>query len=78
MKIYLEFLNKPARFQEVLRHDGWVLDANPNGPGYRATHPVIRDESDARLRFARLGLLTSPALRIEFEATRSAAAAGVE
>jgi hypothetical protein len=78
MKIYLEFLNKPSRSQEVLRHDGWVLHANPEGEGYRATHPVIRTETDARLRFARLGLLTSSDLRIEFQLTRTAASAGAK
>ena len=70
MNIQLEFLSKSLRSQRLLRQAGWVLIARPGARAncFAASHGAVLNENDARHNFARLGLLTSPTLRIEFQA----------
>ena len=68
MDVQLEFLSKSLSSQRLLRRAGWVLIARPGANCFAASHRTVHNENDARLDFARLGLLTSPTLRIEFQA----------
>jgi hypothetical protein len=65
MHIRLEFLDDAAPMEYALRRDGWRLCRA--GPGLvAASHRDVPDEARARERLDRLGLLTSPLLRVEF------------
>ncbi len=57
---------------EVLKKDGWQLESRSRDHVY-ARHPQVNDESSARSRLYRIGLLTSASLRIAFrrESARS-------
>jgi hypothetical protein len=65
MQIRIEFLGAAARLEEALRSDGWQLSGAGPG-GVIASHAEVPDEATARQRLDRLGLLTSPLLRVEF------------
>jgi hypothetical protein len=64
MRIHIELLRQPAAIRELLREEGWRLHKTANG--YSAEHPDATDESAIRQSLQELGLLTSPAVRIEF------------
>ena len=51
--------------QEALRLDGWELEREQND-GFTAHHPLVKDETAARIRLQELGLLTSASIQIEF------------
>ena len=68
MNIHLELLSKSLSSQRLLRRAGWVLIACPEAKCFTVSHSAVLNENDARHNFARLGLLTSPTLRIEFQA----------
>jgi hypothetical protein len=58
---------RPIR--EALQFDGWDTAAERRGV-LHATHADARRASQIRARLSRLGLLTSPSVRIEFLPTR--------
>ena len=66
MRVHFSFL----RFQDTLRGllitDGWKFEPDQDQT-HHAKHVLVRDESAARTRLDRLGLLTSAHLRIEFD-----------
>jgi hypothetical protein len=70
MNIYIEFVRSGGDLSRLLRRDGWLLDRHRHA--FSASHPEVPDETAARTRLYRLGILTSPAVRIEFskECTR--------
>ena len=68
MKLYLQVLRSNKEVLERLHHDGWELGStSPNSPWAR--HPSVASGAEARRRLHRLGLLISPAVRIEFPPT---------
>jgi hypothetical protein len=60
MRFNLTILRGNERIRTILAQDGWILARDLAG------HPQLSDERAARERLAQLGLLTSPAVRIEF------------
>jgi hypothetical protein len=69
--IRFHFLRDAATPLQALRGDGWRLQDEPGG-AVRGAHPDVANEAAARERLARLGLLTSGALRIRFDYSRRA------
>ena len=67
MRIHIELLRHPAAVRGLMREGGWRL--HKTASGYCAEHPDAADESATRRRLQELGLLTSPAVRIEFRPT---------
>jgi hypothetical protein len=65
MKLHIETLRNREGIRELLREHGWRLDKG-GGSSYSARHPAVSDQATARERLNALGLLTSPAVRIEF------------
>jgi hypothetical protein len=65
MRIRIECLSGTAGLRALLRAGGWRLEG-PAGDAFYASHPGAGDQPAARSRLHRLGLLTSPRLRIEF------------
>jgi hypothetical protein len=65
MHVHIHPLRPSPNLPTIFREDGWTLEAEQNGD-LRARHPQAPDESTARGRLFRLGLLTSCSLRIEF------------
>jgi hypothetical protein len=65
VNVRIVFLQSAGLLQEALRNDGWQLSDGPAGH-CDASHPEVRDQQAARSRLARLGLLTSARLRINF------------
>ncbi len=66
MHLYIQTLRRGEEIRERLRHDGWQLLAK-SGEQMLACHPSVMDEKEARRRLHVLGLLTSAALRVEFQ-----------
>ena len=66
MKVIIEVLRQGAKVGKLLREHGWTLDPQ-GGPHYAATHPRVTDQEKARISLNVLGLLTSPAVRINFD-----------
>jgi hypothetical protein len=66
MLIRIELLHDRENIRRLLQHDGWQIDRAGGEATYLAGHPTITDEASARSRLNESGLLTSPALRIEF------------
>jgi hypothetical protein len=64
MNVHIEFVRSGGDLSRLLRRDGWSLDHDHHA--FSASHPEVLDESAARNRLCRLGILTSPAVRIEF------------
>jgi hypothetical protein len=64
MNIRIELLRCDVDITGMLISDGWVVEGN------LACHPDAQDEKAVRIRLAGVGLLTSSALRIEFDRTR--------
>jgi hypothetical protein len=65
MRIYIQLLRQCETFRKALHKDGWMLESGSDDC-FLARHPQVNDEPAARSRLHRLGLLTSPSLRIEF------------
>ncbi len=65
MKVHIQTLRGRNSIRRLLLKHGWKLD-RPGGD-YFACHPAADDEEAARSRLDDLGLLTSPAVRIEFD-----------
>jgi hypothetical protein len=65
MKLHIEMLQNGQAIGEMLREHGWRLD-KAGASSYLAVHPDVVDQATARHRLHALGLLTSPALRINF------------
>jgi hypothetical protein len=65
MRVRIELLRRSEPVLAALRGDGWAVAFGEDG-AVSARHPRVPDESAARRRLHRLGLLTSGALRIEF------------
>jgi hypothetical protein len=66
MRVRIEILHDRESIRKLLQHDGWRIDQAGGEATYFARHPTITDEASARGRLNQSGLLTSPALRIEF------------
>jgi hypothetical protein len=66
MIVRIEMLHHREGIRRVLRHHGWRLDQAGSETIYSARHPTVTDQTTARDRLHAAGLLTSPALRIEF------------
>jgi hypothetical protein len=65
MRVHLRFLRRRELIQEALRVDGWQLERDRDD-GVTAQHPLVKDETAARIRLHELGLLTSASVYIEF------------
>jgi hypothetical protein len=66
MRLQIHFLRQSHALCRAFKDDGWHIDGDPATDAY-ATHPDARDEPALRNRLARLGMLTSRLVRIEFE-----------
>jgi hypothetical protein len=66
MRLHLRFLRQAGKLQAAFRNDGWELEREKDET-LQARHPEVTDESAARTRLYRLGLLTSSSLSIEFQ-----------
>lgn len=66
MRVHLQLLRDGTRLEETLQNDGWRLES-AYSEILSVQHPMVKDEAGARQRLHRLGLLTSPYLRIDFE-----------
>jgi hypothetical protein len=66
MHVRIEILHDRENIRKLLQHHGWQIDRASREATYWARHPTIIDEASARHRLNESGLLTSPALRIEF------------
>ena len=71
MRLRLRFLRRRELIQESLRADGWQLVRQGDNQ-VTAEHPLVKDETTARIRLQDLGLLTSAALYIEFIRSQNA------
>jgi hypothetical protein len=69
MMVRFESLRGVTGVHGLLRADGWKLEG-PAGDTFYASHPCAGDQTAARSRLHRLGLLTSSRLRIEFGPTQ--------
>ncbi len=65
MNVHFEVVHRSLNLQRLLRHDGWVIRQKV-GDALSASHPEVLDQAAARYRLQHLGILTSPAVRIEF------------
>jgi hypothetical protein len=72
MAVHIRVLTRSYCVCQVLRDDGWEVEKDDAGT-LTADHPEVPDQRAARSRLCRLGLLTSPRLRIEFEPKRLSA-----
>jgi hypothetical protein len=66
MKVYIQLLRPSKTLLKSLEADGWRLEAAHEG-AVHAGHPHLHNEAGARARLHELGLLTSSAVRIEFQ-----------
>ncbi len=65
MDIHFQTQGTARDVRQLLRRGGWRLDGG--GPDdFHASHAEANDQSSARARLHRLGLLTSSRVRIEF------------
>jgi hypothetical protein len=69
MVVHIRVLTRSPEVHELLREHGWDVDED-GADVLVATHPRVEDQPAARARLWRLGLLTSPRLRIEFHPKR--------
>ena len=69
MRIHLRFLRRRELIQEALRVDGWQLEREQDG-SVTAQHPLVKDETAARIRLHNLELLISASVYIDFVASR--------
>ena len=65
MRVLFQPVRGRVDLQRILREDGWTLEGG-GGDSFLARNPGVPDEAAARSRLHRLGLLTSPRLRIVF------------
>jgi hypothetical protein len=66
MKVHIQTLRQRDSVRRLLLEHGWRLD-RASGTHYSARHPDVRDQQSARHRLNAAGLLTSGAVRIEFD-----------
>jgi hypothetical protein len=66
MTVHIQALRDREGVRRLLLKHGWRLD-RASGPSYLARHPAVNDQAAARDRLNDVGLLTSPAVRIEFD-----------
>jgi hypothetical protein len=65
MKLDIQLLRQSTEILEQLNGDGWKMEPREEGFLY-AWHHRVGDNWKARHRLHRLGLLTSPAIRVTF------------
>ena len=65
MMVQVHILNRDDEVSATLLHDGWQLET-PTPGELLARHHAAIDESSARHRLDKVGLLTSSNVRIEF------------
>ena len=65
MIVHVELLGQAQAVRDLLLADGWEVEAGPEH-SLLLTHRDVPDEEAARGRLDRLGLLTSPSLRVDF------------
>ncbi len=68
MRVQLSPLRHGNDYRVALRKDGWLVLGADSAECIEVIHPEVADQSAARARLDRLGLLTSPFLRIRFDA----------
>jgi hypothetical protein len=66
MVVHIRVLTRSPEVRELLCQNGWDVDEE-GADALVATHPRVGDQPAARARLWRLGLLTSPRLRIAFD-----------
>jgi len=66
MIVHVRLLEHAEAVQVLLLRDGWTVESQADG-SLTISHPQVPDEQAARDRLDRLGLLTSPAVRLDFE-----------
>jgi hypothetical protein len=69
MHFEMKMLRHPEIIHATLRRDGWLAN-KAQGDQLQASHREVVDETAARVRLLRLGLLTSSSVRIEFPLSR--------
>jgi hypothetical protein len=65
MRVLFQPFRWRVDLRRILQADGWTLEGG-RGDSFFAENPGVPDEAAARRRLNRLGLLTSPRLRIVF------------
>ena len=65
MNLHIQTLRQRDSVRRLLLEHGWRLDGS--GKTYSARHPDVKDQETARHRLNDAGLLTSAAVRIEFD-----------
>ena len=65
MKMHIQVLWRNMEVLSRLQRDGWEVDAS-EPDSLSAKHCEVADEAEARCHLHKLGLLTSPAVRISF------------
>ena len=66
MILHVQFLENAENVRENLLRDGWRAEPQPDG-SLIISHPQVSDEEAARERLDQLGVLTSQAIRLDFE-----------
>jgi hypothetical protein len=66
MHVHVQMMRPADDLRTALLRDGWQLVAE-HPRGFSVSHPLVSDGEGARARLNRLGLLTSPRLRIDFD-----------
>jgi hypothetical protein len=66
MILHIEPVRKSEGIHELLCSHGWRLE-QLSGTTYSAQHPAVTDQASARQKLHALGLLTSPAVRIDIQ-----------
>ena len=66
MVVYIRVLKWSPEVRELLFENRWDVEELGNGI-LAASHPLVVDQTEARIRLWRLGLLTSSRVRIDFE-----------
>ena len=67
VQVSFQLLRNDESVRKALQKDGWHLQSGEHPSVMRATHPDVREETDARQRLSVLGLLTTRFCRIEFQ-----------
>jgi hypothetical protein len=62
-------LHHSDEIRDILQRDGWVIEKD-QGDEIQVIHRHVGNEAAARNRLFRLGLLTTPSMRINFPIPR--------
>jgi hypothetical protein len=67
MRLHIQFLNDRQDIQKHLHNHGWRLERGRGQSLYTATHPKAVNQETARKQLKNAGLLTSSAVRVDFD-----------